>query len=71
MKEYDGWAMKGKFGLILNSLHRTRTGVVDWWNCLMADSDPFWKWEDYSRRKGCIRKIVKVKLMEIRKAEDA
>ena len=63
-KKYDVWAMKDKYGLIPSSIRRTKKGVVDWWNCLMED-DPFWRWKNYRRRKGCIRKIVKVRLVEV------
>ncbi len=68
MKEYDGWVIKYSFGRIsLNSFHIYKKDVVKWWNkdaCV-----PSLLWKNMSRKHG--HKIVKVKLMEIRKAEDA
>ena len=52
--------------LNIDSFQRLRTDVVKWWN-EMLDESLHWKYV----RKKYGNKIVKVKLMEIRKAEDA
>ncbi len=73
MNEYDGWVIKYSWGQIEPSTFREkRTAVIKAWDKQAYDGIkwiPELMWKNMGKRLG--HKIVKVKLMEIRKAEDA